>query len=111
LYDPDAPTGSGWWHWTVFDIPASVSSLPAAAGNEDGKLLPHGAKQGRNDAGLSAFMGACPLPGPPHRYILTVTALKLEKLGLPVGASGAMIGFMTKANALASTTITATFGQ
>ncbi len=111
LYDPDAPTGSGWWHWTVFDIPASASSLPAAAGSENGQLLPAGAKQGHNDAGVSAFMGACPPPGPAHRYILTITALKLEKLGLPAGASGAMVGFATKANALASASITAMFGQ
>jgi hypothetical protein len=111
LYDPDAPTGSGWWHWMVFDIPAPARSLPAGAGSVDGKSLPSGAAQGRNDAGVSAFMGACPPPGTAHRYILTVTALKLEKLGLPSGASGAMIGFVTKANALASVSITATFGR
>jgi Raf kinase inhibitor-like YbhB/YbcL family protein len=111
LYDPDAPTGSGWWHWTVFDIPASTTSLPAGAGSEDGKSLPSGVKQGRNDAGQSAFMGACPPAGPAHRYIMTITALKVEQLGLPAGATGAMIGFITKANALDSTSISATFGR
>jgi Raf kinase inhibitor-like YbhB/YbcL family protein len=111
LYDPDAPTGSGWWHWTVFDIPASATSLPGGAGGTDSKALPAGAIQGRNDAGASAFLGACPPPGPAHRYILTITALKVEKLGLDSNASGALIGFMTRANALAATSIAATYGQ
>jgi Raf kinase inhibitor-like YbhB/YbcL family protein len=111
LYDPDAPTGSGWWHWTVFDIPATANSLSEGAGTEDGKSLPAGTKQGHNDAGISAFMGVCPPPGPAHRYILTVTALKVEHLGLPPNAGGAMIGFMTKVNALESISITATYGQ
>lgn len=109
LYDPDAPTGAGWWHWIVFDIPASATSLQSGAG--DGKSLPSGAVQGRNDAGMPAFMGACPPPGPAHRYILTITALKVAKLDLPATASGAMIGFMVHANALASATLTATYGQ
>jgi Raf kinase inhibitor-like YbhB/YbcL family protein len=111
LYDPDAPTGSGWWHWTVFDIPATASSLSEGAGTEDGKSLPPGTKQGHNDAGVSAFMGVCPPPGPAHRYVLTITALKVDQLGLSSSASGAMIGFLTKANALDSASITATFGQ
>ena len=109
LYDPDAPTGSGWWHWIVFDIPASATSLPSGAG--DGKALPSGAVQGRNDAGMPGFMGACPPPGPAHRYIVTITALKVARLDLAATASGAMIGFMIRANALASATLTATYGQ
>lgn len=109
LYDPDAPTGSGWWHWIVYDIPASATSLPSGAG--DGKALPSGTVQGRNDAGMPAFMGACPPPGPAHRYVLTITALKVPRLDLPADASGAMIGFTIRANALASATITATYGQ
>jgi Raf kinase inhibitor-like YbhB/YbcL family protein len=111
LYDPDAPTGSGWWHWTIFDIPASATFLPGGAGSKDGKALPAGAFQGRNDAGAAAFLGACPPPGPAHRYILTITALKVEKLGLDSNAGGALVGFMTKANALGTATITATYGQ
>jgi Raf kinase inhibitor-like YbhB/YbcL family protein len=111
LYDPDAPTGSGWWHWTVFDIPASVDSLPEGAGGADGKGLPKGAIQGRTDFGNSAFGGACPPAGPTHRYVLTLTALKIKSLGLDSNASGALVGFLAKANALASASITATYGQ
>jgi Raf kinase inhibitor-like YbhB/YbcL family protein len=111
LYDPDAPTGSGWWHWTVFDIPASTASIPGGAGAAGGKSLPPGSVQGHNDAGLSQFQGACPPPGPAHRYVLTITALKVERLGLGADASGALVGFMTRANALGSATITATYAQ
>ncbi|AVA21837.1 YbhB/YbcL family Raf kinase inhibitor-like protein [Rhizobium sp. LEGMi198b] len=111
LYDPDAPTGSGWWHWTVFDIPASAKSLPSGAGSTGGTGLPSGAIQGRTDFGTSGFGGACPPPGPAHRYKLTVTALKVDKLGLDSNASGALVGYMTQANALASASITATYGQ
>jgi len=111
LYDPDAPTGSGWWHWTVFDIPASANSLPSGAGSAKGAGLPAGAVQGRTDFGTPSFGGACPPPGPAHRYVLTVTALKVDKLGLDSSASGALVGYMTHANALASASITATYGQ
>ncbi|MDQ0394224.1 YbhB/YbcL family Raf kinase inhibitor-like protein [Labrys monachus] len=111
LYDPDAPTGSGWWHWTVFDIPASARSIPAGAGAPGGKGLPAGSVQGHNDAGLPQFQGACPPPGPAHRYVLTITALKVARLGLGAEASGAMIGFMTRANALGSASIIATYAR
>ena len=111
LYDPDAPTGSGWWHWTVFDIPASAASIAGGAGVAGGKGLPAGAIQGHNDAGMSQFQGACPPPGPAHRYVLTITALKVERLGLGADASGALVGFMTKANALGSASIVATYAQ
>lgn len=111
LYDPDAPTGSGWWHWSVFDIPASATTLSGGASANGGAALPKGAIQGRTDFGTSFFGGACPPPGPAHRYVLTVTALKVEKLGLDANASGALVGFMTRANALASASITATYGQ
>lgn len=63
VYDPDAPTGSGWWHWTIANIPAKTMTLPAGAGNPNGEKLPAGAVQGRNDFGYAGFGGACPLPG------------------------------------------------
>jgi Raf kinase inhibitor-like YbhB/YbcL family protein len=112
LYDPDAPTGSGWWHWVVYNIPASVSALPEHAGDATGQLLPAGAAQGRTDFGTSGFGGACPPVGDkPHRYILTVYALKTEKLDVPADSSAAMVGFMLHANELAKASITAHYGR
>lgn len=111
VYDPDAPTGSGWWHWVVYDIPAGTTELPQGAGSGKGGL-PEGAKQGRTDFGAPGFGGACPPPGDkPHRYIFTLHALKVDKLEVPADASPAMIGFMTKANALASASFTAKYAR
>jgi Raf kinase inhibitor-like YbhB/YbcL family protein len=112
VYDPDAPTGSGWWHWVVYDIPAATRQLVADAGGKSGKLLPAGAKQGRTDFGTRGFGGACPPEGDkPHHYQFTIYALKVGKLDLPAGASAANIGFMINANKLASARITATYGR
>ncbi|MBJ6723604.1 YbhB/YbcL family Raf kinase inhibitor-like protein [Geomesophilobacter sediminis] len=112
VYDPDAPTGSGWWHWVVYNIPASVTSLPEAAGDAAGSKLPEGAVQGRTDYGAPGFGGACPPKGDkPHRYIFTVYALKVDKLELPKEASPAMIGFMLKSNQLGSASFTAKYGR
>lgn len=111
MYDPDAPTGSGWWHWVAFDIPASASSLAAGASTLDGKAMPEGTIQSTADAGVPAFVGACPPKGSSHRYVITVKALKVDKLGLDANASGALVGFMTNANKLGEATITATFSQ
>jgi Raf kinase inhibitor-like YbhB/YbcL family protein len=111
VYDPDAPTGSGWWHWVVYDIPATAKELPQGAGS--GKAtLPEGAKQGKTDFGAPGFGGACPPPGDkPHRYVFTVYALKADKLDVPADASPALIGYMTKANALGSATFTAKYAR
>jgi Raf kinase inhibitor-like YbhB/YbcL family protein len=117
VYDPDAPTGSGWWHWVVYDIPANVRSLATGAGAGAGKPggLPAGARHGRNDFGAQAFGGACPPQGDkPHRYIATVTALKVDKLPVPEvpsGPSGALVGFLVNANRIGSATLTATYGR
>ena len=111
VYDPDAPTGSGWWHWVVYDIPASVSELPQGAGNAAGQL-PAGTVQGRTDFGAPGYGGPCPPAGDkPHRYIFTVYALKTAKLDVPSGSSAAMVGFMINANKLASASITARYGR
>ncbi len=111
VYDPDAPTGSGWWHWLVYDIPATAKELPQGAGS-DKAPLPEGAKQGRTDYGTKGFGGACPPPGDkPHRYVFTVYALKVDRIDVPEDASPAMVGFNAKANALASATFTATYGR
>jgi Raf kinase inhibitor-like YbhB/YbcL family protein len=111
VYDPDAPTGSGWWHWTVYNIPADATTLAAGAGSGKGEL-PAGAAQGRTDFGAPGYGGACPPEGDkPHKYVFTVYALKTEKLELPPDASAAMLGFMTNANKLGSATFTVTYGR
>lgn len=112
VYDPDAPTGSGWWHWMVVNIPADVTELQADAGALSGTALPRGATQGRSDYGTNAWGGVCPPQGDkPHRYIFTVFALKTEKLELPVDATAALTGFMINGNALGKASFTATYGR
>jgi Raf kinase inhibitor-like YbhB/YbcL family protein len=108
VYDPDAPTGSGWWHWVLYDVPPTTTSLPTGVGPK--AELPAGAKGGRNDGGGKDFMGACPPPGDkPHHYIVTVYALKVPTLEVPPDASAAMIGFMLHANTLAKAKLTGTY--
>jgi len=109
LYDPDAPTGSGWWHWVVANIPGSCRSLPRGSGSGQGGL-PAGAVQARNDYGSSNFGGAGPPPGPPHRYIFTVNALKVPHIDVGPGVSGAMVGFMVSMNTLGSASLTTRYG-
>ena len=102
VYDPDAPTGSGWWHWFAFNIPADVTSLEAGA------AMPEGAIELKNDYGAVGFGGACPPPGEVHRYQFTVYALGTV-LEIDDSVSNALAGYMVKANSLASATITAVY--
>lgn len=105
-YDPDAPTGSGWWHWQVVNIPASVTEIPTGAGTAENSELPKGSVQVQNDYGNRSFGGACPPKGHGvHHYRFTLHALSVEKLELPEGASGALAGYMINANTIESTTI------
>jgi Raf kinase inhibitor-like YbhB/YbcL family protein len=105
-YDPDAPTGCGFWHWAVVDIPASVTSLPTGAGDETGSGLPPGAFQLRNDAGRAGYVGAAPPPGHgPHRYFFVVHAVGVETLGIPRDASNALLGFNLFGHTLARATL------
>jgi len=109
VYDPDAPTGSGFWHWLVLDIPAEVHELAQGAGNG---TLPAGCRSFMNDYGIKEFGGACPPEGHGmHRYQFTVWALPTPTLGVPEGASAAVVGFMLNANALAKATLTATYAR
>lgn len=108
VYDPDAPTGSGWWHWVVVNLPASAQGLPGSIGK--GESLPEGAREIRTDYGTPGFGGACPPPGDkPHHYHFTVWALKVDSLALPDNATAAMAGYFLNANALGKATLTATY--
>jgi len=112
IFDPDAPTGSGWWHWTVFNIPATVTSLPVNAGAADSHSLPAGAVEGRTDFGVSHYGGPCPPAGDaPHHYQVTVYALKTAKLPLDSGASGAMVGYYLHFNTIAKARMTGRYGR
>jgi Raf kinase inhibitor-like YbhB/YbcL family protein len=106
MYDPDARGGSGWWHWTVFNIPAAVHSLAAGAGSEGSRELPAGARQGRNDFGVSQYSGPCPPIGDhAHHYEITVYAAKVAQLPLDNTASGAEVSSQLRSNALATAKI------
>lgn len=108
MYDPDAPTGSGWWHWLVFDLPANTRELPANAGNIALKLSPTGSVQSVTDYGKPGYGGPCPPKGHgDHRYIITVYALKVKKLGLDAKTTPAIVGYYLNNNALAKASIIA----
>ena len=111
MHDPDAPTGSGWWHWVVYNIPASVSSLPAGAGDPQKNLLPPGAVQGRTDFGTAGYGGPCPPPGKPHHYYLRLYALKVAKLDVPADATAAYIGFMVRMQSLGKAELMGVYGR
>jgi Raf kinase inhibitor-like YbhB/YbcL family protein len=109
VYDPDAPTASGFWHWAVADIPASVTSLPSGAGDDEGSGLPAGAVQLRNDASAKRFIGAAPPPGHgPHHYYVAVHAVDVESLDLPQDATPAFLGFNLFSHTLARAVIVGT---
>lgn len=107
-YDPDAPTGSGWWHWQIVNIPSTVDTLPRGIGKSSNKTV-LGATQYPNDYGIIGFGGACPPKGHgPHRYQFTVHALSTE-LDLPENPTSAIVGYMVNANTIETATIEALY--
>lgn len=112
VYDPDAPTGSGWWHWIVFNIPKHVSSLKAGAGDASKGLLPKGAVQNVTDYGFAGFGGACPPKGDKaHRYVFTLHALDVEKLDLDGKQSAAIAGYNINAHTLQKASLISYYGR
>jgi Raf kinase inhibitor-like YbhB/YbcL family protein len=114
VYDPDAPTGSGFWHWVVFNIPPGTTSIPKNAGNVKAKLMPKGAIQSRTDFGTDGYGGPCPPQGDkPHHYIFTVYAVDEAKLQFAKdhNVSAAVVGFELHFHAKAKASLTATYGR
>jgi len=110
IYDPDAPTGSGWWHWVMYNIPAGTTGLVAGAGG--GRNTPRGSAQGRTDFGSKGYGGPCPPVGDkPHHYNITVFALKVDKIDVPGDATAAYVGFNLNANKLATARVTGLYGR
>ena len=108
MFDPDAPTGHGWWHWLAYDLPARTTSLPENAG----AALPDGARQARNDFGSIGYGGACPPAGAkPHRYVITVYALPVARLAVPASASAAQVDAALERDALAKARLTLRYGR
>lgn len=109
-YDPDAPTGAGWWHWILIGLPADCTSLAQGAGSADGDNLPTGARQLRNDYSTYDFGGAAPPAGDHfHRYFFTVFALDTDDLGMPEDPSAAVASFVINAHTIARGHITPVF--
>ena len=112
IYDPDAPTGSGFWHWVVFNIPAKTTQLAKNAGDTHHSRLPRGATQSRTDYGIAGYGGPCPPPGDkPHHYIITLHALDVDKLPLNKDTTAAVVGFNLHFHTIASATLTGLYGR
>jgi Raf kinase inhibitor-like YbhB/YbcL family protein len=110
LYDPDAPTGSGLWHWVVIDIPADATSLAKGAGDLKSGTAPKGVIQPKTDI-MPGYMGPCPPPGSLHHYLFTLYALDADKVDADANTSPALIGFFLHYHALAKATLTATYSH
>ena len=110
LYDPDAPTGSGLWHWVVIDIPSDAASLAKGAGDPKSAVAPKQALQPKSDI-MPGYMGPCPPPGGEHHYVFTLYALDADKVDADANTSPALIGFFLHYHSLAKATLTATYSH
>jgi Raf kinase inhibitor-like YbhB/YbcL family protein len=112
VYDPDAPTRTGFWHWVIFNIPPNVRSLPRGAGDPGSDRAPMGAVQIRTDFGAPGYMGPCqPKGGRPHRYIFTIFAVDVDKLDADEKASPALVAFNLYFHTLAEAQLTSVWGR
>ena len=108
MYDPDAPTGSGWWHWVVFDIPSDINEVLKNAGDPNSGIMAKGVIQSITDYGALGYGGPCPPENHGiHQYIITVHALKVEKLGLDENTNPAVVGYYLWNNTIAKSSIVA----
>jgi Raf kinase inhibitor-like YbhB/YbcL family protein len=102
VYDPDAPSGSGWWHWAVANVPATVTALEAGAGDPDAAGLPDGAITIPNESRETRYAGAAPPPGTgEHRYFFTVSALSVDRIDVDPDGTPALLGVMLRAHVIA----------
>lgn len=112
VYDPDAPTGSGWWHWVLFNIPATTHQLPAGSGSVKDLTINSGVVQSRTDFGAPGYGGACPPKGHgDHKYQFQVWALDIEKIDLEADASAALVGYFLHQHQLGKAEVTAYYGR
>jgi Raf kinase inhibitor-like YbhB/YbcL family protein len=111
VYDPDAPTGSGFWHWVIANIPVGTTSLAKNAGDVKAGLAPKGSVQVRNDYSAMGYGGPCPPKGPPHHYVFTLFAVDVDKLDVTENTSPAVVGFNLHFHTLGKATLTALYGQ
>ena len=112
VFDPDAPTASGFWHWAVANIPVSVTELPSGAGDKDHPQLPDGAIQLRNDGGFAGYVGAAPPSGHgPHRYFVVVHAVDTENLDVSPDTAPAVLGFNLFFHTLGRATLVTTYEE
>ena len=109
-YDPDAPTGSGFWHWLAIDVPVSATSLPSGAGAASGGL-PAGSFHVRNDYGTKDFGGAAPPAGEQHRYVFAVHAVDTETLGIDSDVTPAVAGFNLRFHTIARGLLVPVYGH
>lgn len=110
MYDPDAPTGSGWWHWTVVNIPVDVTALERSAGNNP-DLLPKGSQVVRNDFGVVSYGGPCPPEKSDHRYQFTLYALDIDHIDVNEQTTPALIGFMVNSHLISKATVTYNYSR